>query len=185
MALNALVASLGVRAGEFYPGSIEPPRFAALDGWWVGSGGAGEVRANDVAQAWAATVPYRNEPWDLPPARTLETLQPDGILIWVGLARDSRFPPTAELRHGRRVELPLTLAQTACNPGWEGQIRDDMSLCRLYGNVSGQYDVDLWVFFGVDEPSAEQRARTQVMLERLQLPDWGPWELDGRGEVVS
>jgi hypothetical protein len=60
-ALNELVASLEVRTGDFYPGTIEPPRFAPLDGWWVGHGGGGEVRANDMAEAWAATVPYRNQ----------------------------------------------------------------------------------------------------------------------------
>jgi hypothetical protein len=112
--LNELVASLEVRAGDFYPGTIEPPGFAPATGWHVGSGGAGEVRATDHAEAWASTVPYRNGPRDLPPASTLETLPADGILIWIGLSRDNRWPPTAEWRPNHpRVSVPLELGQAA------------------------------------------------------------------------
>lgn len=185
-ALNELVASLDVRAGDFYPGTKELLRFPPSDGWYVGSGGGGEVRATDYAAAWASTVPYRNGPNDLPPVRTLQELPADGILLWVGVSRDSRFSPTAELRRDPRpVDLPLRLNQTAGGPGFEGQPRPDIALYRLYGRVDQQYDVDLWVFFGRGEPSAEQRARAQTMLDRLEFPRWGTWELDGRGSVVS
>jgi hypothetical protein len=184
-ALNALVASLQVRAGDFYPGKIEPPRFPPADGWWVGSAGGGEVRATDVAEAWAATVPYQNGPRDLPPSRTLETLPPHGILVWVGLARDDRFPPTAELRGEWRkppVHLPLRLSDLTGCACFEGVPRN--WLYRLYGPVGDQYYLDLWVFFGsADAPSVEELARAQAMLDRLELPNWGPWELDGRGDV--
>lgn len=44
-ALNEIVASLEVRAGDFYPGTIEPPRFRTTSGWHVDSDGGGEVRA--------------------------------------------------------------------------------------------------------------------------------------------
>lgn len=181
--LNELVASLEVRAGDFYPGTIEPPRFAPADGWHAGSFGGGEVRATDFGSAWAATVPYRNGPRDLPPAATLETLPPDGILIWVGLARDNRFPPTGELRARRPlVSVPLQVGHTQGGFGWEGQVRE-ISLYRLWGWVGEQYNVDLWIFYGRREPTAEQRARAQGVLDRLDLPDWGSWELDGQGAV--
>jgi hypothetical protein len=183
-AVNDVVASLEVRGGDFYPGTVEAPSFQRADGWYVGSAGGGEVHASDVAEAWAATVRYRNDPRDLPPARTLETLPADGILIWVGLSRDNRYPPTAELTDPNRVDLPLTLTQTAGGVGWEGQIRE-ISLYRLYGRVGQQYDVDLWVFFGDGAMTPEQRARAQAMLDRLELPDWGSWELDGRDERVA
>jgi hypothetical protein len=188
-ALNALVASFEVRAGDFYPGTIEPPRFPPADGWWVGAAGAGEVRATDVAEVWAATVPYRNGPRELPPTDTLEALPADGILIWVGLARDNRFPPTAELRgewghDGSPIQVPLRLSAAHGCACYEGV--PDNWLYRLYGSVGEQYYVDLWVFFGgTDEPSAEEYARAQAMLDRLELPDWAPWELDGRGDVVG
>lgn len=181
--LNELVASLEVRAGDFYPGTIEPPQFAPAEGWHTGSHDGGEVRATDHASAWAATVPYRNEPRDLPPVKTLETLPPDGILIWVGLARDNRFPPTGELRLRRpAVSVPLQLGQAQGGPGWEGQVRD-ISLYRLWGWVGEQYSVDLWIFYGRAEPTADQRARAQAGLDRLDLPDWGSWELDEEGAV--
>jgi hypothetical protein len=183
--LNELVASLEVRAGDFYPGTIEPPGFAPATGWHVGSGGAGEVRATDHAEAWASTVPYRNGPRDLPPASTLETLPADGILIWIGLSRDNRWPPTAEWRPNHpRVSVPLELGQAAGGVGWEGQIRE-ISLYRLFGRVGQQYDLDLWVFFGDGEPTREQRERAQATLDRLELPTWGSWELDGLGELVA
>jgi hypothetical protein len=103
----------------------------------------------------------------------------------VGLARDNRFPTTAELRGEwahPTLHLPLRLGNgCACIEGVPANW-----LYRLYGPVDEQYFVDLWVFFGdVDEPSAEERARAQAMLDRLELPDWGPWELDGRGEVAT
>jgi hypothetical protein len=183
--LNELVASFEATRGDFYPGQVEPPRFAAADGWHVGAAGGGPVRTTDYAEAWAATVPYLNGPRDLPPQRTLETLRADGILIWVGLARDNRYPPTSEFRpHQPRVTVPLRLAEMQGGPGWEGQIRD-ISLYRLHGLVPERYHLDAWVFFGDREPTAEHKARAQALLDRLDLPDWGPWELDGRAEVVA
>jgi hypothetical protein len=183
--LNELVASLEVRAGDFYPGTIEPPRFPPTTGWHTGSFGGGEVRAADYASAWASTVPYRNGPRDLPPASTLEALPPDGILIWVGLARDNRFPPTSELRRSwPRLSVPLRIDQTQGGYGWEGQVRE-ISLYRLWGWIGEQYNVDLWIFYGRREPTAEQRARAQGALDQLDLPDWGTWELDRQGVVAS
>jgi hypothetical protein len=182
--LNELVRSLEVRAGDFYPGTIEPPRFRPGAGWHAGSYGGGEVRAGDFASAWAATVPYRNGPRDLPPAATLETLPADGILIWAGVARENRFPPTSELRRREpRVSVPLRVAETEGGFGWEGQV-GEVSLYRLWGWVGEQYNIDLWLFYGRPEPTAEQRARAQDMLDRLELPDWGSWEIDGRGAVM-
>jgi hypothetical protein len=183
--LNELVRSLEVRAGEFYPGTIEPPRFTSADGWHAGSYGGGEVKATDVASAWASTVPYRNGPRDLPPHDTLETLPADGILIWVGLARENRFPPTDELRKRRpQLSVPLKVADAQGGPGWEGLV-GEVSLYRRWGWVGEQYNVDLWIFYGRREPTAQQRAWAQEMLDRLELPDWGSWELDGQGVVAG
>jgi hypothetical protein len=174
-------------AGEFGPPEfrVEPPRFPPAPGWHAGSYGGGEVRATDFASAWASTVPYRNGPRDLPPAATLETLPPDGILIWVGLARENRFPPTDELRKTRPLlSVPLQAGHAQGGPGWEGLV-GEISLYRLGGWVGEQYNADLWIFYGRREPTAEQRARAQGMLDRLDLPDWGSWELDGRGTVAG
>jgi hypothetical protein len=181
--LNELVQSLDVQAGDFYPGTIEPPRFSRATGWYADSFGGGEVRATDYASAWASTVGYRNGPRDLPPTATLETLPPDGIVIWVGLARDNRFPPTGEVRRREpRVSVPLQLRETQGGYGWEGQV-GDVALYRLWGWVGEQYSVDLWIFYGRREPTAGQRSAAQAALDRLDLPDWGRWETDGRGAV--
>jgi hypothetical protein len=181
--LNELVGSFDVRAGDFYPGRIEPPRLRPATGWYSASFGGGEVRAADFASVWASTVPYRNGPRDLPPADTLETLPPDGILIWVALARENRFPPTSELRSRRpRVSVPLQVDQAQGGFGWEGQV-GNIALYRLWGWVGDQYNVDLWLFYGRREPTAEQLELAQGALDRLDLPDWGSWELDGQGAI--
>jgi hypothetical protein len=180
-ALNALLSSLDVQPGNFYPGTVAPPKFDAAAGWDVGAAGGGEVQVNDTAEAWASTVPYRNEPRDLPPSTTLETLPGDGIVIWVGVNRDNRFPPDVPAS-ARAVSLPLQLADASEPSAYEGTV-GNTSLARLWGRVGDELDVDLWVFFGRPDPPPEQRARAQAMLDRLRLPDWGAWELDGRGSV--
>ncbi len=44
--------------------------------------------------------------------------------------------------------------------------------------MEGQYDVDLRVYFGRRDPTDEMLVRAQEELDRLGLPDWGPWELE-------
>ena len=44
--------------------------------------------------------------------------------------------------------------------------------------VEGQYDVDLRVYFGQPDPGGEMLAEAQAELDRLELPDWGTWELE-------
>jgi hypothetical protein len=180
-ALNRLVASLDVSAGDFYPGSVEPPSFAPSDGWDVGAAGGGDVDVGDYAEAWASTVPYEDAPHDLPPSKTLESLPADGIVIWVGIDRDNRFPPDAPAS-ARSLSVPLQLADAGAPSAYEGDV-GDTTVARLWGRAGAQFDVDLWVFFGRQDPPAGQRARAQAMLDRLRLPDWGAWEVDGRGTV--
>jgi hypothetical protein len=176
--LNELVSSLEVSPGDFYPGTIAPPRFEPADGWYAGFDGGGEVRATDHAFAWASTVPYRNGPRDAPPRETLETLPAGGIVVWAWLARDNRFPPTAEPRgKGPPLSLPIKVGRLRGGFGWEGQV-GDVSLYRLWGWIGEQYTLDLWIFYGRREPTEEQQAQAQDALDRLRLPDWGSWELD-------
>jgi hypothetical protein len=180
-ALNRLVASLEVRRGDFYPGTVGPPAFRPAAGWDVGASGGGDVEVADAAEAWASTVRYRDGPRDLPPSATLEALPADGIVIWVGVDRDNRFPPDVPAS-ARSVAVPLQLADASGPSSYEGDVRQT-SVARLWGRVGDELDVDLWVFFGRPDPSADQRSRAQAMLDRLDLPDWGAWELDGRGAV--
>jgi hypothetical protein len=176
-ALNDLLASLGVDPGDFYPGTVAPARFPQRSGWFVGTGGPDEARAEgEFTTAWASTGPYADEWNALPPFKTLRRLPRDGIIIWVGLSRSNRFPPRPE---GDATfptrEPPFSLADFEARAAWEGQVRD-LPEYLLLATVRGQYNLDLRVYFGRPEPSEEMRSQAQAMLDRLELPDWGPWE---------
>jgi hypothetical protein len=171
--LNALLRSFEVQAGDFYPGRVEPPRFGASDGWHVGTSGAEEVDADgEYAKAWASTIPFADEWNALPPFETLKRLPRDGIVVLLGLSRTNRFPapretrdPPFELREFERVEL------------WEGQVRN-LPEYRLWGTVAEDAILDLRVYFGRPDPSSAMLAEAQAMLDSVELPDWGPWELE-------
>jgi hypothetical protein len=97
--LKALLGSLAVEPGDFYPGRVAPPRFAPRPGWHVGDSGAEEADADgEFTAAYAATIPYADA-WNALP-------------------------------------------------------------------------------FGRPDPTAAMRKEAQAMLDGLDLPDWGPWELE-------
>ena len=173
---NAALSTLTVEPGDFYPGDVNPASFAAAEGWHTGSSGPLPVHSDgDYTVSWAATVPYLDE-WDaLPLYDTLDTLRLDGIVIRVSLAR-SCDPSGPGQRWPVRPQ-PYGLADFELNPQWEGQVRD-IPEYQLGTRVEGQYDVDVRVYFGQAAPTEEMQARTQDELDRLELPDWGPWELE-------
>lgn len=167
---NRVLAGLDVEDGDFYPGSLEPARFSEAGGWFVGTSGSRQRGPdNEFATAWAATIPYRNGPYELPPFATLEALPRDGILIWVSLFRTPLFAP-----RWQPVPEPFRLDDAEVLPIWEGQVRD-IPEYRIWTQVRGQYEVDLRVYFGRPDPTAEMLASAQAMLDLLELPDWGPW----------
>jgi hypothetical protein len=106
--------------------------------------------------------------------RTLESLPPDGIVIWVSLSRWC-YPRGSE-QGSPIVRRPYRLRDFDVQPGWEGQVRD-LPKYQLWTQVEGQYEVDLRVYFGSPDPTEDMLARAQGELDRLELPDWGPWEL--------
>lgn len=175
--LNDLLASLAVEPGDFFPGTVAPARFPQQEGWFVGTGGADEARAEgEFTTAWAATIPYADEWNALPPFETLRRLPRDGIVIWVGLSRSNRFPPRPE---GDATfparEPPFSLDDFEPRAGWEGQVRD-LPEHLLLATVRGQYNLDLRVYFGQPDPSDAMLSEAQDTIDRLKLPDWGPWE---------
>jgi hypothetical protein len=48
----------------------------------------------------------------------------------------------------------------------------------LWGTVRRQYQVDVRVYFGRQDPTKTMLDEAQAMLDGLKLPDWGPWETE-------
>jgi len=176
--LNELLASLHVERGDFYPGMVAPALFAPRADWHTGSSGPDQVRADgEWVTSWAATVSYADEWNALPPATTLAQLPEEGILIWLGLERNNRFPPQPNGEESFPARQPPFLIRDFERRGaWEGQV-EHIPEYVLWGTVGGQYRIDLRVYFGRSEPTERMLARAQAMLDGLELPDWGPWEL--------
>jgi hypothetical protein len=172
---NTILASLSARPGDPYSGEVQPARFAPAAGWHTGSSGPRpEGAEGDWTTTWAATTPYRDA-WNAFPQGTLASLSRDGILVWVSL---SRFADPAGARAGFPVRpRPYRLDDFDVLTRWEGQVRD-LPEYRLWTRVEGQYDVDLRVYFGRPDPTEDMLAGAQDELDRLTLPDWGPWELE-------
>jgi hypothetical protein len=104
----------------------------------------------------------------------MRKLGPGGILIWLGLSRDSRRP--APPAFGHETRLPLRIDARTIFTNWEGN--PDYGRYGLYRQTAfrrGQYDLDLWVFFGAAHPSAAAVARAQEELEQAVLPMWPRW----------
>jgi hypothetical protein len=176
--LNDLLASLAVAAGDFFPGAVEAPRFSDRAGWFVGASGPDDARAEgEFTTAWAATVPYADAWNALPPIETLSLLPADGVIIWVGLSRSNRNPPRPEGTPGFPArEPPFSLDDFDHRAGWEGQF-GDLPEYVFWATVRGQYHLDLRVYFGRPDPSERMLAEAQEMLEGLELPVWGSWEV--------
>jgi hypothetical protein len=175
--LNELLASLVVERGDFYPGTVAPARFPTRVGWFVGTSGEDEARADgEFTTSWASTIPYADDWNALPPFKTLERLPRDGIAIWLGLSRTNRFPPRPEGDNTFPARKPpFSLEDFEARAGWEGQVRG-LPEYLLLGTVRAQYNVDLRVYFGRPDPTEAMIAAAQGMLDSLELPDWGPWE---------
>lgn len=179
--LNEALAAIEVAEGDFSSGSVEPVEFPARRGWHVvPAGPSPRYAGGEYTQSAAATIPYRNSVEDLPPARTLEALPRDGILFWVGLTRDARFPP-ADWDRGEAFEPrrppPYRLEDLERFYPWEGQVRD-IPEYRLWAAAGDRYLVDLRIYFGQEHPTAAMRAEADAVLRGLRFPDWGPWELE-------
>jgi hypothetical protein len=162
---NEALASLKVEAGNFYPGTVQPAAFSAADGWDTGTSGAAKVQPDgQQTWTWASTVPYRDEPFQFLPHKTLAALPPGGIVIDVQLLGPDQRPSAAK--------SPLQIAP-ADGPGSMEGLTPPYSLYSTGGRVAGQdYDADVSVLFGREHPTAEQFARANAELARLELPRW-------------
>lgn len=161
-AANGILGSFTVKRGRFYGQSLVPARFPVEPGWFVGARGGKLLAEGGQTETWAATVRYRDPPLQIPPVRTLRSLAPDGVVIWVSLSRDSavRLRPSNSLHIRRRL----------ISNDFEGLPRGT----GLYRATVRRpaYDIDLWVFFRGVRPSTRAIASAQAELDRLRLPAW-------------
>jgi hypothetical protein len=163
--VNRLLASVRVRQGDFYPGTVRPPRFVPARGWHTGRTKAQPAEALNRVAAWASTVPYLDAPFQIPPHRTFARMGPHDVAISVTAWRDDRSPPSR-----RRTQPPFRLSSCTWG-GFEG-MQANRVLCTIEGRRAGQYDVELRIFFDRAHPTRTDRARAQAELYRLRLPAW-------------
>jgi hypothetical protein len=162
--VNTILRSFTVRRGHFYGGPLAPARFPTQPGWFAGERGGTLLAEGGQTETWAATVPYRDPPLQIPPHRTLRRLPAGGIIIWVMLSRDSavRLEPLNSLRISRR----LITSSFEGLPRGIGLYRADVR--------RRPYDISVWVFFKGVHPASSVIARAQAELDRLRLPTWPP-----------
>jgi len=162
---NEALASLTVQPGDFYPYTVDPATFASAGGWDSGTSGAAKVQPDgQQTWTWASTVPYRDEPFQFVPYKTLAALPPDGIVIDVQL-----FGPDQKQQPLRQ---PLRIT-TGDGPGSMEGLQPGIGLYGTGGRMPGQdYDADVSVLFGREHPTPDQLARANAELARLDLPRW-------------
>lgn len=171
--LNALVRSLAIERGDFYPGVVEPARFPPRKGWSTRTPGPLPFRPVTVSVTVSATIRYRDVLNALPPSRTLESLPPDGILLRVSLIADNRHVPIADRRERALARRPYRLADADC-AAFEGFPKERRA-CVLPAVVPRRYRVEIWIMYGRERPTRDQRARAQAQLDRITLPSWPLW----------
>jgi hypothetical protein len=160
--VNTVLHSFTVKPGRFYGQPLPPARLPAAPGWFVGAR-RGKLQAEGgQTETWAATVPYRDPPLQIPPHRTLRQLPADGIIIWIMLSRDS----AVRLRPFNSLHIRKQLISN----NFEGLPRG----IGLYRATVRRrpYDIDIWVFFKTVPPDLRAIARAQAELNRLRLPAW-------------
>lgn len=158
--LGALIAPSGTAASGARGVGFLPER-----GWSVLQNGGDGTPARP-AGAIAANVPLHasDDPEGLPYA-TLQALPPDGIVIVAGFIErgerlsDRRFP---------RRGLPLKIGNATPFIDWGVQVRPEQPLgqYQLLAAVDG-YNVDVNLYFGVEQPSQAHFAAAQRQLDRL------------------
>lgn len=170
--LNQTLATIRGEPGDYFPGSVEPTRFASRSGWYVGDGGPAERRPyGEHVTSWAATIPYRDDEDGWTPRRTVEALPRDGIVMQTTLMRDRLWKQNALLRAPPyRIR---EFVRRGC-PGKACKVPEYL-LVAAYG---ARYRVEIRVYFGRLDPTDSMLAEADAMLAGLEFPDWGPWELE-------
>ncbi len=113
----------------------------------------------------ASTVPFGDPPLQLPPHDMIESMKPDDIVIAAVQYTHCR----RALRGMRQLRPPLRL-RAATRSQFPGPRGDELPLYRIIGRFAGRYYVDVWIFFGRRDPTAQQRRAAQRMLSGMRWP---------------
>lgn len=161
-AANSVLRSFEVKPGNYYGQRLLPARFPPRAGWFAAARGGTLLAEGGQTETWAATLPYRDPPLQIPPHRTLSRLPVDGVIIWVSLSRDSAL--RAQTTNSFRIRRPLISSSFEGLPRGVGLYRATVR--------RRAYDVSLWVFFKTVHPAASVIANAQRELDSLQFPRW-------------
>ena len=169
----ALVLGVGIGASRApgvtaAPGAPSGFGFLPVNGWYVVQNG-GLATPEHPAIATAANVPI--QPGDgasILPYATLQLLPADGVVLVASIVAQGASLPL-EIDPRRAFDLPLRVS-TATTIQYGAQIRPERPLgqYQIRANVKG-YSVDVHLYFGTTEPTAETLQEAQRQLDRLVL----------------
>jgi hypothetical protein len=154
----ALLALVAMTAG--CGGARPAPHFQAATGW--------HVLVEPGQAASAANVPLaRGDRWQSFPSRTISSLPPHGVLIWIEWIR---WRAAATLYP--RKPLPLRVVQAMYTGGPEGTSCPRSSADCVLGHLSAResgWDTTIWIFSGAPRESSAQVATADTELARLRF----------------
>jgi hypothetical protein len=160
---------------------VAPPTFESAAGWHTVSTSPDPavLEPNSYLAAWAANVPF--DPADLAaagdghvltvagrPDATLRSLGPGDVAITVWLTPGTSAPASPNVNFPESG-LPPQLSSADVAQSWEGQVAPNVPEYGIGMTVDGR-PLEVRVYFGTLQPSAETLAAAQGELDRLRLP---------------
>jgi hypothetical protein len=130
-------------------------RFPVRPGWHTRVSAPRRERCLRQRASWAATVPFTDAPFALPPHAMIEALPPDGVILVAMQWRECKR------LHGMPVLNPPLRLRRATRTQFPGPRGDVLPLYRLRGRLIGRYYVDVWAFFGRRHPTRAQWTAAQ------------------------
>jgi hypothetical protein len=159
-----------------------PPWFEPAEGWSSATTGTVDPDNDwETPLTWAANGPIAPEDLDFArdtgalfshPPETLRSLGPGDVFMQAAIINPGGAPadPTEA---APADDLPLSLADADVRRTWEGQVAENVPEYLFWRTVDG-WQLEVRVFFGTLDPSADVLATAQSQLERLRLPEVPP-----------
>jgi hypothetical protein len=159
-----------------------PPWFEPTGGWYTATTGTVDPDNDwETPLTWAANVPFAQEDLDWArdtgalfshPPETLRSLGPGDVFMQAAIINPGGAPADPTEAAPAAV-LPLSLADADVRRTWEGQVAENVPEYLFWRTVDG-WQLEVRVFFGTLDPSADILATAQAQLERLRLPEVPP-----------